>query len=180
MDLRRRSAGAARAAAARQRVGGCPGRQICGTTPTRTARSGTRRVAIRRYAWPWRWCCTRSVVVVRGAWSALRSNGGGRTGTQPPAVLRLWASSPGATICQRAVIESQTAPRSVGRASKCVAIRPYRPSTARFALLVVVVVADMGSTTRHMLNHAMVDGEAALAAGDVVGLGQVRLQVVAH
>jgi pSer/pThr/pTyr-binding forkhead associated (FHA) protein len=42
------------------------------------------------------------------------------------------------------------------------------------------VVADLNSTNGTLLNQALVNGSAALAAGDVVGLGTVRLQVLAH
>jgi pSer/pThr/pTyr-binding forkhead associated (FHA) protein len=39
-------------------------------------------------------------------------------------------------------------------------------------------IADLGSTNGTLLNQTLVDDEAALASGDVLGLGSVRLQVV--
>jgi hypothetical protein len=52
---------------------------------------------------------------------------------------------------------------------------------ARFGLLEGAwIVSDLGSTNGTLLNQAQVHGAAALATGDVVALGTVRLQVVGH
>ena len=40
------------------------------------------------------------------------------------------------------------------------------------------VVVDLGSTNGTLVNQALVHGDAALAPGDVLGLGNVRLKVV--
>ena len=40
------------------------------------------------------------------------------------------------------------------------------------------VVLDLGSTNGTLVNHALVDGQAGLQTGDVLGLGNVRLKVV--
>jgi FHA domain len=40
------------------------------------------------------------------------------------------------------------------------------------------MVVDLGSTNGTLVNQALVQGDAALAPGDVLGLGNVRLQVV--
>jgi FHA domain-containing protein len=41
------------------------------------------------------------------------------------------------------------------------------------------IVVDLGSTNGTLVNQALVQGDAALAPGDVLGLGNVRLKVVA-
>jgi pSer/pThr/pTyr-binding forkhead associated (FHA) protein len=40
------------------------------------------------------------------------------------------------------------------------------------------MVVDLGSTNGTLVNQALVQGDAALAPGDVLGLGNVRLRVV--
>jgi pSer/pThr/pTyr-binding forkhead associated (FHA) protein len=40
------------------------------------------------------------------------------------------------------------------------------------------MVVDLGSTNGTLVNQALVQGDAALAPGDVLGLGNVRLKVV--
>jgi len=40
------------------------------------------------------------------------------------------------------------------------------------------VITDLGSTNGTLVNQTLVQGEAALVPGDVVGLGNVRLKVV--
>jgi pSer/pThr/pTyr-binding forkhead associated (FHA) protein len=40
------------------------------------------------------------------------------------------------------------------------------------------VVRDLGSTNGTLLNQGVIDGEIALTPGDVLGLGNVRLEVV--
>jgi pSer/pThr/pTyr-binding forkhead associated (FHA) protein len=40
------------------------------------------------------------------------------------------------------------------------------------------VVLDLGSTNGTLVNHELVDGQAGLQSGDVLGLGNVRLKVV--
>jgi hypothetical protein len=42
------------------------------------------------------------------------------------------------------------------------------------------LVVDLGSTNGTLVNQSRIDGEAVLGPGDVLGLGNVRLKVVAH
>jgi hypothetical protein len=125
-------------------------------------------------------------LVVRGAWRALRSAPAVVEPATPPAqqCLRLLViESGGSDLSAGQVIELPDG-ATVGRAERAnlvVADPAISAEHARFALLAGQwIVADLGSTNGTLLNHALVDGEAALAAGDVLGLGQVRLQVVGH
>jgi FHA domain len=127
--------------------------------------------------------------VVRSAWHALRtpardaSSAPARQSADrsPAAALRLVVLEPGDTGLppgqMLALPDGATLGRS-DRASLVLADSAVSAEHARVALRDGEwVVADLGSTNGTRVNQALVQGEAALAPGDVVSLGKVRLKV---
>jgi hypothetical protein len=130
-------------------------------------------------------------LVVRSAWQALKAAPGpapseasdaARARRPPARGLRLLVlEAGGSDLPLGEVIEVSNGATlgRAGRSSLVVADPAVSAEHARFALLEGEwVIADLGSTNGTLVNQALVQGEAALAAGDVVSLGGVRLKVV--
>jgi FHA domain len=130
-------------------------------------------------------------LVVRSAWHALEAaprpapgepSDMPRPRRQPLRALRLQVlESGGSGLPLGQVIELSNGATlgRAGRSSLVIADPAVSAEHARVALLEGEwVIADLGSTNGTLVNQARVQGEAALEAGDVVSLGNVRLKVV--
>ena len=122
-------------------------------------------------------------LVVRGAWRALRSAPTPARARASPGLRLLVLEAGGSSLPTGQVIEVRDG-ATLGRAERSslvLADSTVSAEHARFGLLAGEwVVADLGSTNGTLLNQAPVHGQTPLATGDVVAVGNVRLQVVAH
>jgi pSer/pThr/pTyr-binding forkhead associated (FHA) protein len=120
-------------------------------------------------------------LVVRGAWRALRS--APARAQISPGLRLLVLEAGGSDLPAGQVIEVRDG-ATLGRAERSslvLADATVSAEHARFGMLAGEwVVADLGSTNGTLLNQTPVHGQTPLAPGDVVAVGNVRLQVVAH
>ena len=128
--------------------------------------------------------------VVRAATRTLRAESApiSRAAIQPvPAPrstgLRLQVVEPGSSgLALGGVIEVADG-ATLGRAGKASVVVADPTVSAEHARVEHVdgdawLVVDLGSTNGTLVNQALVHGDAALAPGDVLGLGNVRLKIV--
>src|SRR5262249_30996681 len=104
--------------------------------------------------------------------------------TPEPAMLRLLVVEPGESDLPAGAVIEVSEGATFGRAERSSvlvadpAVSAERARVARFRGS--WVIEDLGSTNGTLLNAALVDGQAELTPGDVVGLGTVRLKVVSR
>jgi hypothetical protein len=128
--------------------------------------------------------------VVRGA---LRTLGAARPATEaarapsqqaPAAVLRLVVLESGDSELHAGQVLVLDDGATLGRGDRASVVLTDPAVSAEHARLARAdgkwVVIDLGSTNGTLVNQSLIDGQAALAPGDVLGLGNVRLKVVAH
>jgi hypothetical protein len=96
--------------------------------------------------------------------------------------LRLMLLEPGASGLPAGELIEVPDGATLGRAERANVVVPDPTVSAEHARLERLgdgwVVVDLGSTNGTLVNQALVQGDAALGPGDVLGLGQVRLKVV--
>ena len=118
------------------------------------------------------------VVVVRLAARGLQAE------SERPAArqLRLRVLDPGDSGLPRGRVISVPDGATLGRAERAVIVVADPAVSAEHVRLVRSgtrwIVADLGSTNGTLVNDTPMRDQAALAPGDVLGLGNVRLQVV--
>jgi hypothetical protein len=117
-------------------------------------------------------------LVVRGAVRALRTSPRAEVG----GVLRLVVLESGATNLKTGQLVVLHDGATLGRSETAGLALADPAVSAEHAQLVrrhgAWVVLDLGSTNGTLVNHELVDGQAGLQSGDVLGLGNVRLKVV--
>jgi len=130
-------------------------------------------------------------IVVRTAWRSLQTRpeappsrkGAEVTRTGEP-LLRLLVIEPGDSDLAAGAVLEVSHGATFGRAERSsvqVADPAVSAEHARLERLRDTwIIADLGSTNGTLLNQTLVRGQAELEAGDVVGLGNVRLKVVGH
>ena len=96
--------------------------------------------------------------------------------------LRLEVVEPGGTQLEAGQLVVVDGALTLGRAERAGLVLADPAVSAEHARLArqdgAWVVTDLGSTNGTLLNQGLVDGQARLAPGDVLGLGNVRLKVV--
>ena len=116
------------------------------------------------------------VVVLRTAMGATRSSTAHR--------LSLRVVEPGASDLKPGEILAVAAGTTLGRGGRADVVLADTAISAEHARVERVgrrwVVTDLGSTNGTRVNEAVVRGRAALAEGDVLALGTIRLEVVAR
>jgi len=116
------------------------------------------------------------VVVLRTAIQATRSSASWR--------LSLRVVEPGSSDLKPGDILAVPAGTTLGRGDRADVVLADSAISAEHARVERVgrrwVVTDLGSTNGTRVNEAVVRGRAALAEGDVLALGTIRLQVVAR
>jgi Inner membrane component of T3SS, cytoplasmic domain len=124
------------------------------------------------------------VIVVRAAWRGLQAprEAAPSRPVAAPALLRLLVIEPGESDLPAGAVIEVGAGATFGRAERSSVLVADPAVSAEHARLDRQqgswVIADLGSTNGTLLNQALVDGQAALGPGDVLGLGTVRLKVV--
>jgi hypothetical protein len=128
------------------------------------------------------------LMVVRAATRTLRSEPApaARPATQPAAAngrLRLLVVEPGSSGLPPGGLIEVSDGATLGRAGQASVVVADPTVSAEHARLQRLagdgwMVVDLGSTNGTLVNQALVQGDAALAPGDVLGLGNVRLKVV--
>ncbi|HET6319577.1 MAG TPA: FHA domain-containing protein [Chloroflexota bacterium] len=127
--------------------------------------------------------------VVRSAWRSLqpRSEASAPQAVVTPssqrnANLRLLVLEPGASDLPPGGVIEVADGATFGRAERSSIVVADPAVSAEHARLVRTrdewLIADLGSTNGTLVNQSLVDGEATLEPGDIVGLGNVRLKVV--
>ena len=125
--------------------------------------------------------------VVRAATRTLRAES--RSAAPAPAPitektrLRLLVVEPGASGLPPGGLIEVADGATLGRAGQASVVVADPTVSAQHARVERVdgnawLVVDLGSTNGTLVNQALVHGDAALAPGDVLGLGNVRLKVV--
>jgi pSer/pThr/pTyr-binding forkhead associated (FHA) protein len=122
-------------------------------------------------------------LVVRAALRSLRSAAPAPKVAEPEGgALRLEVLEPGGTQLQAGQVVVVDAALTLGRAERAGLVLTDPAVSGEHARLArqagAWVVTDLGSTNGTLLNQGLVDGQARLAPGDVLGLGNVRLKVV--
>jgi hypothetical protein len=128
-------------------------------------------------------------LVVRTAWQWLQPHPeapAASTIVGPPPSrnvnLRLLVLEPGASDLPPGEVIEVADGATLGRAERSSIVVADPAVSAEHARLVRShgewLITDLGSTNGTLVNQALVQGEAALEPGDVVGLGRVRLKVV--
>lgn len=116
------------------------------------------------------------VVVLRTAMQATRSSAARR--------LSLRVVEAGSSDLKAGEILALAAGTTLGRGGRADVVLADTAISAEHARVERVgrrwVVTDLGSTNGTRVNEAVVRGRAALAEGDVLALGTIRLQVVAR
>lgn len=116
------------------------------------------------------------VVVLRTAMQATRSSAARR--------LSLRVVEAGSSDLKAGEILALAAGTTLGRGGRADLVLADTAISAEHARVERVgrrwVVTDLGSTNGTRVNEAVVRGRAALAEGDVLALGTIRLQVVAR
>lgn len=107
-------------------------------------------------------------------------------GTRPSAAQRLALRvvEPGASSLQAGAILDVVPGTTLGRSGSADVVLADTAVSAEHARVDRVgrgwIVTDLGSTNGTRVNNAVVNNRAPLADGDVLAVGTVRLQVVAH
>jgi Inner membrane component of T3SS, cytoplasmic domain len=123
-------------------------------------------------------------LVVRTAWRGLEATPQPQHAAahQRAAGLRLLVLEPGASDLPPGGVIEVSDGATLGRAERASIVVADPAVSAEHARLLRLqgewVITDLGSTNGTLVNQALVQGEAALEPGDVVGLGNVRLKVV--
>jgi hypothetical protein len=133
-------------------------------------------------------------LVVRAAWRALQAQPQPQAEPIPtvttrapvreraPTGLRLLVLEPGDSDLPPGEVIEVADGATLGRAERASIVVADPAVSGEHARLLRMqgewVIADLGSTNGTLVNQALVQGEAALEPGDVVGLGNVRLKVV--
>jgi hypothetical protein len=131
------------------------------------------------------------VSVVRAATRTLRAEAGPAPARHPAPArvtqhkrrLRLLVVDPGTSKLSPGALIDVPDGATLGRAGRASVVLADPTVSAEHARLErrdgnVWLVVDLGSTNGTLVNQAQVEGDAALAPGDVLGLGNVRLKVV--
>jgi FHA domain len=100
-----------------------------------------------------------------------------------PAPLRLLVLEPGSSGLPAGELIEVADGATLGRAGQASVVVADPTVSAQHARVERLdsnawMVVDLGSTNGTLVNQALVQGDAALAPGDVLGLGNVRLKVV--
>ncbi len=134
-------------------------------------------------------------LVVRTAWRGLQPNAPVEAPTMVPQVpqvpqavpsraanLRLLVLEAGGSDLPPGEVIEVAEGATFGRAERASVVVADPAVSAEHARVLRLrgewVIADLGSTNGTLVNQALVQDKAALAPGDVVGLGNVRLKVV--
>ncbi len=130
-------------------------------------------------------------LVVRSAWRSLQPRSEASApqtivtpspSSQRNSNLRLLVLEPGASNLPPGGVIEVADGATFGRAERSSIVVADPAVSAEHARLVRTrdewLIADLGSTNGTLVNQSLVDGEATLEPGDVVGLGNVRLKVV--
>ena len=129
--------------------------------------------------------------VVRAATRTLRAESTGparpravqSAPVQSPTRLQLLVVEPGSSGLPAGELIEVADGATLGRAGQASVVVADPTVSAQHARLERLngnawMVVDLGSTNGTLVNQALVQGDAALAPGDVLGLGNVRLKVV--